>query len=94
MFVDTWQTSNSNTDTKLNEHEVVFHNEVDETQHLLLHQTKFNPSKKEDTRNKADRPLIPNELWSQLAEDAKLWYLGFSKSEMESYKAKKKRDLD
>ena len=92
MFVDAW----NETSFESNEHEIVFdgnnhnNNHYDETLHLLQHQTNAIPKSTGDNRNRSDRPHIPTELWSQLSEDVRLWYLGYSKAEIDSFKSKKK----
>ena len=84
MFVQSWDPHPMNS----NEHEIVFHtnehglsfqNSLDEATHLLQHQTSFSPSRCEDKRNKADRPHVPTELWSEMSEDVRLWYFGYNK---------------
>ena len=90
MFADAW----NETSFESNEHEIVFDNHNNnyygETLHLLQHQTSVVPKPTGDNRNRSDRPHIPTELWSQLSEDVRLWYLGYSKAEIDSFKSKKK----
>ena len=72
-----------------NVHEIVFDDNFEDTLQLLQHQANIT-SKKEDTRKKEDRPHIPSELWCQLSEDVRLWYLGYNKAEIVKFLEKKK----
>ena len=96
MFVQSWNLPTINSHEheivfQTNEHEFSFQHSLDEAAHLLQHQTSFSPAKQEDKRNKTDRPHVPTELWNQLSEDVRLWYLGYNKSETATIKAQKQK---
>ena len=86
MFKSAWDSHFSSSN---NVHEIVFDDNFEDTLQLLQHQANIT-SKKEDTRKKEDRPHIPSELWCQLSEDVRLWYLGYNKAEIVKLLEKKK----
>ena len=79
------------------EEEIYFEDQYDETLQLLQHQgtqsrrDRSSTSRSPPDRPASDRPRIPKELWDQLPIDARLWYCGKTKVEIEQYKTTSRR---